>query len=48
MEAQEMQTPAETRKAEEMMTPLQAVMVRARHEVKSHEQDLTAAGVSKQ
>lgn len=48
MEGQEMPTPAETRKAEEMMTPLQAAMTKARYEVMSHEQDLTAAGVSKQ
>jgi len=48
MEGQEMQTPAETRKAEETMTSLQAVMTRARHEVISHKQDLTAAGVSEQ
>ena len=48
MEEQEMPTPAETRKAEEMMTPLQAAMTKARYEVMSHEQDLTAAGVSKQ
>lgn len=48
MERQEMTIPAETRKAEEMMTPLQASMTKARYEIMSHEQDLTAAGVPKQ
>lgn len=46
MGGQEIPTPAETREAEEMMTPLQAAMTKARYEVLSHGQDLVAAGVS--
>lgn len=42
------ETPAEVRKAESMLTPVQAVMTKARSEVLSHEQDLIAAGVTKQ
>lgn len=39
-------TPAETREAERIMTPVQAVMTRARFEIMSHQQDMAAAGIS--
>ena len=48
MEKQKSLTPAETSKAEEMATRLEAAMTRAEFEVMIHEQDLIAAGVSAQ
>src|SRR3989338_3237703 len=48
MEGHETPTPGEIRKAEEMMTPLEEVMTKARYEVMSHKQNFIAAGVSEQ